>query len=255
MRKKIALTRAMSFSNGIIFFSSKYPNYVVMASIDESKKIKAEWLTRKIAEEYMKESNQKKDEAERKTKKRSIEDSTDTLFLLLIPYLAYKILEQSITPITVGICIKFVLIALLLFIIYGLSVVIIFRVIKTDIAKFHGAEHMIANAYSDLHQIPTIEELSRYSRIHTRCSTNIAILLLVACIIALGHIAFGANIYLCIITFLIFILLSRFGKLNFFQNFTTSPPTEVELNVAIAGLTVWLENELKDFENNFSDIS
>ena len=50
-----------------------------------------------------------------------------------------------------------------------------------------------------------------------------------------------------VIVFVLYILW-KCGKLNFLQIFTTSEPTDKELLVAIAGLSVWLENEKKEKE-------
>jgi len=53
-----------------------------------------------------------------------------------------------------------------------------------------------------------------------------------------------------ILSFGIVIILLKNGVLNFLQRFITDTPTDKELKVAIAGMTVWLENEQKEKEES-----
>lgn len=109
-------------------------------------------------------------------------------------------------------------------------------------AKFHAAEHMIANAYQKLQRVPTLDELKTFSRFYKKCgSRKVLIKISTYTLISLA-IAFVANwnslIYcLLIILIAIFMIIAeRKGWLSFLQVFITNIPSDSELEVAIEGI-------------------
>ena len=113
---------------------------------------------------------------------------------------------------------------------------------------------MIINAYEDLERPPTLEELTEYSRFHDECGTNSSAFLMLE-LFAIFFCSYISNIALFIIILasitLVLKILSNHGCLNFFQILTTSPATDLELNVAIEGMKVWIEIEAEN--QNFSN--
>lgn len=72
------------------------------------------------------------------------------------------------------------------------SFILLFAFKITDLGKYHAAEHMVANAYDKGKEL-TIENVSKLSRIHNSCGTNLVVFILST--IGLLN-AFGVNILL-----------------------------------------------------------
>lgn len=126
---------------------------------------------------------------------------------------------------------------------------------EKEFFKYHAAEHMACNAYKALQRVPTINEIREYSRFDCNCGTNITteIIIIFPLMSLAEKIYFFYNcspIALVIMTGVIpisYLVLDRYGYLNFLQYFTTEKPDEIELLVAIEGLKMWEEKEKIDF--------
>lgn len=229
---------AISTNNGILFKSKQHKGYVVMTTIDEKGSIETEFLTKKAAE--------KKDEKMNKD-----------YYKKLYSY-SYKIMPFTITPIVLGILYfilkeksGLVLFAGLLgsYIVLIVSVYIGFLIgdLKKNTKRFHGAEHMVINAYKKLQRVPSISEICHYSRFNKDCGTNVAIFTVIICIAILHCIFFipDRHYWLLVVCLynLSYLLLWQLNLLNFFQVVVTETPTQRELEVAIEELKAWLEYE------------
>jgi uncharacterized protein YqhQ len=61
----------------------------------------------------------------------------------------------------------------------ALSLLVIWLGMGPEVWRFHGAEHVAVNAYEDGADLDDVETVSRYSRIHDRCGTNLVAVILV----------------------------------------------------------------------------
>lgn len=230
--------QAKSISNGIIFYPT-LQDYVVSSTVDETGNISVNTI--KLAEF-------KKIEKETALKEKNSKKIDNFTIWVFISYVFFIILIFRMP----------ILIALVNFFRYfllSIAGIITYSLNHTEkkTKKFHSAEHMIFNAYEDLERLPTLEELKEYSHFHDECGTNsMAFLMLeISAIIFCSYISNIALFFLISIgiTLLLKILLDH-GCFNFFQLLTTSPATDLELNVAIEGMKVWIE---LDAENQKSD--
>lgn len=232
--KKLKINSARSMNNGIIFYSKRHKGYLAIATVDEQGNITSEWMSKK---EY---------------KNKYLENIEPKEFLgLLLSFLAFMVIEIFLVEyISDNYFIQISLIVLA-----SIEAFILRcyndKKFRPNVHKFHSAEHMVINACQKLNKVPTIEELSNYSRFDNTCGTNIVTLLIVNNI-SLFFCSFISDLfYMCvaiIFSFVIIMILLKNGFLNFLQIFITAPPTDRELQVAIAGMTVWLENEQKEKE-------
>ena len=117
-------------------------------------------------------------------------------------------------------------------------------------AKYHAAEHMVLNAFRDLKRVPTLEEIKHYSRFSEYCGSmefidKFTIHGLTSLLIALfGLFPLSIHIFICIV-YLLILLFCNTGKVTkFLQVAVTTPPTDLELEVAIEGLS-----SLEEFDN------
>lgn len=228
-----------SVDNGIIFVSNHNKENYVFSTVDSKYRVKTVVTTRKEYEEkYRSKNNTKIDNFCAK-----LERITNiALFFTIIILLFFAPREELILTIilTVGRleC---------LFLIFAFIMTFVMQIFVSDKSafKFHGAEHMVANAYNDLERIPTRKELKKYSRFNKDCGGNFALLLFLNCIslflcsylsLEYGIIVFGLVLVLTFFGY-------RKGVFNFIQKFTTMPPTQKELDVALNGLKLWLEME------------
>lgn len=120
--------------------------------------------------------------------------------------------------------------------------------------KFHSAEHMAVNAYNDLHRVPTIEEIKRYSCFSKICGSRNILAFLFRTILVTIAIGFIFN-WSPLVFSLLYIFITIFsevgrkkGWLQSLQVFVTEKPSDLELEVAIMGLRQFeeLESLLED---------
>ena len=243
--KKIKLNSASSMDNGIIFYSNRHKGYRCVATIDEEGKITAKWVTRK---EYWKS----------KSKKEIINMVLEFLRyqLRLAPFIVlfYFVLDWSFKyrPYLMT-RIKFS--GYIFFTIMSLFTRTLKSLIKENNneqtwLRFHSAEHMSINAYQKLNRPPTIDEVKSFSRYSKDCGTNVAtycLLFFLGCFLCtfIPYTHWKLIIGILIILSISLFVLIELNLLNFMQAFTTASPTDCELEVAVVGIQVWYENEIK----------
>lgn len=123
------------------------------------------------------------------------------------------------------------------------------------VRRFHGAEHAVINAYYDLHRVPTIEEIKRYSNWSYYCGSlrNIEsampfILIGFVRIITIDYFFIPISIVVIVLG----TLLIKTGKICCLESLVTSNPTDKEYNVAIKGLQCTLNNlEKMEIDENW----
>lgn len=121
-------------------------------------------------------------------------------------------------------------------------------------AKFHGAEHMVLNAYQSLQKVPTLEEVKQFSHFSKNCGSRFIISRIFLFSIFSFSFSFLSVYYVifhCLIILLAIIFSKyekKYGWLSFLQIFITSKPTDNELHLAIEGLKQFelMENSLEN---------
>lgn len=224
--KKLKIREAVSTSEGIQFYSRKQKGYLALATIDEIGIITTEWTT-----------------VNRLPKGKQEKFAFLKSILITVMYM----LTKELLKLSSTMSLRFLLIFLIAFTAWRFMLAIK-KSDKTSF-KFHSAEHMGINAFNKLGRVPTIDEIKQYSRFNNNCGTNTAADFSVLCTLMLLC-TFIPNIYLEIIgilvSVLIVVILKNIGCLNFLQKFTTLPPTDKELFVAIAGIEEWIANEKRN---------
>lgn len=231
---KVKIYHAHAMYNGIEFFSESHKGYVVIATVDEFGNIKTECTT---INKYKKES------ADRKK-----------LFIFILCALPFStifaiLLEWAMSKEPMlGMRFLFLGYASMWLGVFVISTYIERKKTK-NAYKFHSAEHMVLNAYRKLKRVPNIEEIRQYSRFSNSCGTNTTTQMVMKFTLMFLCTFIRNPLYSFIgmlsVNIIVLILL-RCGFLNFLQKFTTIIPTDEELNVAIAGMNVWFENEKKE---------
>ena len=244
MRAKLKISSARSMDNGIQFYSKRHKGYVAISTVDELGNINTEWIT---IRKYKKEKN----------RDNKIADIKRTLMYILyiLPFVTiFTLLLEWAMSKDPMLAMRFFLIGYA-FILLGSFILTTYIESKKEKNpyKFHSAEHMVLNAYRKLKRVPSIEEVHEYSRFSNSCGTNgttqifISFTLMFLCTFI--HNPLYRVIGMFAVNVIVLVLL-QCGFLNFLQNFTTMPPTQKELAVAIAGMNLWLENEKKKKEKS-----
>lgn len=244
MRTKLKIDHAHSMDNGIRFYSKRYKGYVAISTVDELGNINTEWTTMK----------------KHKNGKNKINKIADTkkffMFILCVLPVAtiFAILLEWTMSKDHMLGMRFLLIGYSFMLLYSLVITTsIERKKEKNAYKFHSAEHMVLNAYRKLKRVPSIEEICEYSRFSNSCGTNATTQMIMNFTLMFLCTFIHNPLYMVIgmlaVNVIVLVLL-QCGFLNFLQNFTTIPPTQKELAVAIAGMNVWLENEKKKKEKS-----
>lgn len=232
MRK---MSNAESMDKGIVFFSNKHKDYVAMATINEQGEIKAEWITIREYKNY-KNNNRKN--------KTIMNMFYFTLFLLTT---VFVVLSDRLFTQNLILGMRFFLIGVVLI---TLAIFISINIIeknKKEWRRFHSAEHMVLNAYKKLKRVPSLSEISQFSRFNNVCGTNIYTQIIINFSLMFICTFISNPFYELIGMLLVNALVPNLvqnGFLNFLQKFTTMSPTDKHLIVAIEGLTVLLKNEI-----------
>ena len=222
------LDGAFSVYNGIGFHSKKSKGYQSFASIDENGTIYAEWTSENM---------------EMKNLKRLPLQALWMFSFLLILFVCTE-WAASYSPFR-GFQVFLLGISLVVFASLGVSLVIR-RNTEPDLARFHGAEHKVVGYYRKHRKVPTVEAAKVESRFDNNCSHTYAGMLSTWCFIAFVATFCGSlarALIVLVLGILITLLLQQLGYMNFLQHWSTQEPTERELQVAIAALQWWLENE------------
>lgn len=237
MRKKLEVKKAEAMKNGIVIYSNRHRGYGAISTVDEFGSIKTKWTK---VRRYKKENNKS--------------EIVYTLISLILISIAggifFNVIDEWVRDYILEMRVKlisFACISLCTFMTYSY----ILRKKYKNLFKFHAAEHMVLNAYVELQRVPSIDEIRKYPRFCNDCGTN-ATCGISMCSILMFFCTFIPNqmymyIAMLFVGVIVFILWQR-GFLNFLQKYTTIPPTDEELLVAIAGMEVWLENEKKKKE-------
>lgn len=253
MEKNKFIINARSKKNGIVFYSNIFPFIGMEAILDDSENIQTNVVDQGL-EKFIDYLGILHEGETKPNKKWIIIFDAAILFLSIILSVIFKNFGFVLGAIYFSV---FVSIDLYSFVNGAI------RLKKKgkngySIAKFHGAEHKVLNAYERLQRIPTLEEAKKYSRFSRLCGSRSKIyrmfmftLLTVAIVL---HIicSFNYIIYLSIVFAIvgIIIIAEKHGLLNFFQVFVTSKPGDKEINLAIEGLKQFeiLEDRLENGE-------
>lgn len=114
-----------------------------------------------------------------------------------------------------------------------------------SLRRYHGAEHAVINAYYDLHRVPTLEEIKRYSNWSNRCSSlNTFYTTIPFFIVGISRIICIGNWFIVVVIILIIIMgiLIKKEKLCFLEALVTSNPKDEEYEVAINALQFAIDN-------------
>lgn len=131
------------------------------------------------------------------------------------------------------------------------SIIILYIMDKLGVEEFkatrryHAAEHAVINAYYDLHRVPTLEEIKRYSNWSNRCSSLDSFCAAIPFfIVGTSRIICIGNWFIVVATILIIIMgiLIRKQKLCFLEVLVTSNPKDEEYEVAINALQFAINN-------------
>lgn len=242
--EKIKIKKARSRKDGIVFYSSSIPLIMVKSTINEKGEIRTRVIDEIIErEEQLKERSYEKGEFGRMLIEAYL---VDIIILLIMLFLQVdsRLFTGMVTFSIVGT-------RYLYTVLYNIYDV---KYKCKSLGRFHGAEHMVINAYNKLNRIPTLNELKKSSRFSNRCGSNKinGIIIIFAFISFAGPflIRMGVIKYLIIMTLIpiIIAVLSYIGAMNIFQVFFTNKPNDVELQVALEGLKKYedLEKQIQD---------
>lgn len=240
--RTLKVDHAHSMNNGIRFYSKRHKGYVCISTVDDEGIIKTEWTTMK---KYEKEKNKHDKSADRKRIFKFILCVLPfcTIFAILLEWAMIK--EPML-----GMRFLFLGYASMLLSTFVLTTYIERKKPKNAF-KFHSAEHMVLNAYRKLQRVPTIEEISQYSRFSNSCGTNATTQMVVTFMLMFVATFISNPLYRMLgmlFANIIVLIFLQCGLLNFMQILSTQKPTEQELLVAIEGMRVWLEHEKKEKE-------
>ena len=241
--KKLRIDCAESIDNGLCFYSKCNKEYVAFASIDEEGMITSKWMQKNLYQKLLEYDT----EIPITLRNSLIAFVLVALFILVVckfvyPFVcAHYILSLRI----ILLVIPFILVSSFLFDHIHCSN----DEKEKRSRRFHSAEHMAINAFQKLQRVPSLEEVKQFSRFHSSCGTNQVLFISLYSVLIFICTFIPDSAYpglLFIIASILISILFRCGFLNFLQTYTTLPPTDTELMVAIAGLTTWYENETKE---------
>lgn len=226
------LNSSFILANGVIYYSKKHPKYLAIAT-RKNDHLSAEWTTVDKCKEEMSPINTLA----------SIFYLLFLFFATVISFFLLSIPEGIYSPADLRYC--FLGIGILLFIFF-FAYVYARKKKSPNISKYTAAVNQVVNAYEKLNRIPSLEEAKSYSMYDTDSlvNTNMQIIIIYIILYFTVQLSTLATFEVCTFS-LIFVtwLARKLGLLNFMQKFTTDTPTDKELEVALACLKVWYENE------------
>lgn len=226
-----SVPKTESIVNGICFYSKRYKGYYALATIDEDGHIKTEWTNTK-------------------EKKQKLGFSMWMLIILVFglwifligTITAYLLLQSFIYAL------RFLTGALFISE-FAKFLFVCYLDRKLDIAKFRYAEHLAVNAYTDLKRLPKPGELLKYPRFISNCSINNITSNLYPLLGVFGFTFISSNMKALIISAFLYMFFGFHftnGGFNPLQMLSTQRCTVKELEVAVAGLKTWIENEYQE---------
>lgn len=240
MRNTYTEIGAHSLNNGIAFYSNVNEEFASVIRINNDNKISTEWkpvltLVQNSIKSYR----------------------FAILIFIIMTIINFLLLEWLEKQSIISSIQNFLLLI-------GISIVTLFiittifdKIKNPNLYKYHAAEHMVINAFYDLHRVPTLEEIKNYSRYSNSCGGNTISQLIFLCTALIISSCFE-NPYIIgaisLFGLILPVILTNLGLFNFIQFFTTQKPTDKELNIAINGLTYWLDNEEKFDDTEESNV-
>ena len=220
MNETVRIENGYAFRNGIAFGSNWEKSQYAVTSIETDGKI-----VKRQNKDFTKKLGDK-------------EQVVALVYFVVIIWITMLVLGKDWINVFRGLMIA----TILLFV----GVMSTMRIFDAETCKFHSAEHMLINAYSDLGRVPTLEELKKYTRFNKYCGGNLAGILTIILIIMLWCTFTFTLLQSCIIvvcSFIVLLFFRQLGLLNFIQLFTTMKPTNKELELAIEAAMYWEECE------------
>lgn len=236
MNEKVRIESGYSMKNGIGFESNREKSCYAITTIEKDGKI-----VKRQTKDFTKPIGDK-------------EQVAALAYYVLIIWLTMRVLGDGWINVFRG----FLMATIFLFVFVFLTM----RIFSVETCKFHGAEHMLINAYSDLGRVPTLEELKKYTRFSKYCGGNETLIVTFMLILMLWCTFMFTLLQSCIIlvcSLIVLVFFWQLGWLNFIQLLTTMKPTDKELELAIEAAEYWeeCEEEFKardDYEEAFKPI-
>ena len=126
---------------------------------------------------------------------------------------------------------------------------------------FHGAEHMVVNAYNSLGRIPdSIEEIKKFSVISKECGSRYiysnALMIFLSCLSIILFANKNILLTLLIISIIVifFKLSEKYGFLSFLQVLVVKKPSDKELTLALEAIKYFeiTEHLLSEFDEDYN---
>ena len=206
--------RAEVTAEGMKFYSSRHAGYYSLSMITREGEIQARWS--KIRQEKWSISN---------------------VISFVAGFALFFLMSNGVNA-------KFIVIIYSVMFIIGYLANIILGIIKdrkNGLLKWSAAQNMVINAYHSLERVPTIEEAHTFPCFFDYSHKNFQIRAVLSAILLLISILTIPILLFPTLPILYFVLPLRI--FNFIQKLTTREPSDKELQVAIEGVKVWLDNE------------
>ena len=242
---------ARSRKNGIILFSNTLPFLCAEALVDENDKIVSRITQLVVGEDEFMNAFGILD----KRKLFSIKETVIFDVFLVIVSLLVSLLLKNICVLLASVYFCFYMSVPFFTFIKLAYVMKSSKESKYSVAKFHSAEHMVINAYTDLQRIPSFDEVKKASRFSRHCgsmkliedlSFKMVFAILIACIGIPGLTILNYAL-LVLFVFILYILEIKNKWLKVLQVFITSTPSDTEIEVAIEAI-----KNFEQMENAFS---
>lgn len=220
MNETVRIESGYSLKNGIAFGSNRRKSQYAVTTIEEDGK-----FVKRKTKDFVRQLGDK-------------EQVVALIYFIIIIWATMRVLGKEWINVFRGL-----MIATILLLVWCLLTMPIFNV---ETCKFHSAEHMLINAYSDLGRVPTLEELKKYTRFNKYCGGNVGVIMVIMLILMLWctftYTLLQSSIIL-VCSLIVLLFFRQLGLLNFVQLITTIKPTNKELELAIEAALYWEECE------------
>lgn len=234
MSKKLKVSEATSFCDGIEFYSVRNKRCMARAQLNEKGEISVIY------------ERKEKVKFEKKGLLEGIVVSIITIAIAVIIAVVFAIISVAIARLLNLDELGFTLLEYALFTIVDFFITQI-KTHKTAkqrrALRFHAAEHMAINAMRKLQRVPSLDEIKSFSRFSRNCGSTVEPLYFFVYIWGALSCFFITDFIYLLLGYFVILLLYMTGGFNFIQYLTTLPATDTELEVAIAGLQEWYNHE------------
>ena len=241
-KKLLMDDKHISMQNGVCFKSNVHKGWYSIAWYDDKTgKIKTLWTNKKeLCKMRVQIRIQNADSIFYNRIKKII-----AFLVVLNLILAFVVFMPLLTLAKIIFCLPFLLCPICI-----LRFILLAFLMTDEERKYHGAMHMLLNSWCKGKRIKTPLALLQHKQYYKFCKTsNLAFW-----IVSAGLLSYTYCLYLCgfdymsiILTFLTLVILAGvladLGIFNFFQHFTTLPPTKKEAAVVLAAAKLLLEKE------------